>query len=96
MHDHPKGDPALTTLEEDDHSEAAALRLVLDLHPAALTLDELNRELTGGGSRDFSELDATRRAVRDLAGSGLLHRPGEDEMVRPTRAAVRLYDLWER
>ncbi|HEX3041036.1 MAG TPA: hypothetical protein VHP56_02985 [Solirubrobacterales bacterium] len=98
MHDHPKGagDPALTTHDEDDREEAAALRLVLELHPAGLTLDELNRELTGGGSRDFSELDATRRAVRDLAGSGLLHRPGEDEVVRPTRAAVRLYDLWER
>jgi hypothetical protein len=96
MQDHPKGDLALTTVDEDDRSEAAALRLVLDLHPAALTLDGLNRELTGGGSQDFSELDATRRAVRDLAGSGLLHHPGEDEMVRPTRAAVRLHDLWER
>lgn len=95
MQDNPKGDPALTTHDEDDRCEAAALRLVLDLYPAALTLDELNRELTGGGSRDFSELDATRRAIRDLAGSGLLHRPGEDETVRPTRAAVRLYDLWE-
>ena len=69
--------------------------MVLELHPAALTLDELNREITGG-SRDFSEFDATQRAVRDLAGSGLLHRPGEDETARPTRAAVRLYDLWER
>ncbi len=99
MHDHPKGAgeaPSITTYDEDDREEAAALRLVLELHPAALTLDELNRELTDGGSRDFSELDATQRAVRDLAGSGLLHRPGEDEMVRPTRAAVRLYDLWER
>jgi len=99
MHDHPKGageDPVLTTHDEDDREEAAALRLVLELHPAALTLDELNRELTGGGSRDFSDFDAIQRAVRDLAGSGLLHRPAEDEVVRPTRAAVRLYDLWEQ
>lgn len=28
--------------------EAAVLRLVLELHPTALTLDELNREITGG------------------------------------------------
>jgi hypothetical protein len=96
MHDHPKGDPALTTHDEDDREEGAALRLVLELHPAALTLDELDRELTGGGSRDFSELDATRRGRGRLAGSGLLHRPDEDETVRPTRAAVRLFDLWER
>lgn len=99
MHDHPMGAgeaPSIITSDEDDREEAAALRLVLELHPAALTLDELNRELTGGGSRDFSEFDATQRAVRDLAGSGLLHRPAEDEMVRPTRAAVRLHDLWER
>jgi hypothetical protein len=98
MQDHPKGagDPAHTTHDEDDREEAAALRLVLELHPAALTLDELVKEMTGGGSRDFSDFDAIRRAVRDLAGSGLLHRPGEDEVVRPTRAAVRLYDLWER
>jgi hypothetical protein len=97
MHDHPKGagDPGITTHDEDDRDEAAILRLILELHPAELTLDELNREITGG-SRAFRELDATQRAVRDLAGSGLLHRPGEDEMVRPTRAAVRLYDLWER
>jgi hypothetical protein len=96
MHDHPKGDSALTTHDEDDREEGAALRLVLELHPATLTLDELVREMTGGGTRNFSELDAIQRAVRDLAGSGLLHRPGEDETVRPTRAAVRLYDLWER
>jgi hypothetical protein len=97
MHDHPKGagDPAITTHDEDDREEAAILRLILELHPAELTLDELNREIIGG-SRAFPDLDATQRAVRDLAGSGLLHRPGEDETVRPTRAAVRLYDLWER
>lgn len=36
--------------------------------------------MTGGGSRDFSAFDATRRAVRDLAGSGLLpsSRRGRD------------------
>lgn len=52
--------------------------------------------MTGGGSRDFSEFDATRRAVRDLAAAGLLHRPGDDEVVRPTRSAIRFYELWER
>jgi hypothetical protein len=99
MQDHPKGageDPALITNDEDDREQAAILRLVLEHHPATLTLDELVKEMTGGGSRTFSDFDATQRAVRDLAGSGLLHRPGEDEMVRPTRTALRFYDLWER
>jgi len=57
MHDHPKGgkdDPAfITTHDEDEREEAAILRRVLELDPAALTLDELVRDLTGGGSRDF-------------------------------------------
>jgi hypothetical protein len=56
-------------------------------------MDELIRDMTGGGSREFSEIDPIQRAVRDLAGSGLFHRPGEDEMVRATRAAVRYFEL---
>jgi hypothetical protein len=96
MHDHPKGagdGPAIT--DEDDREQAAILRRVLELDPAALTLDELVREMTGGGTREFSEFDAIQQAVRELAGSGLLHRPGEGEVVRPTRAAVRYSELTE-
>lgn len=91
MHDHPKGagdGPAITTYDEDDREQAAILRQVL-VHPATLTMDELVREMTGGGTRDFSDFDAVQRGVRELAGTGSLHRPGEDEMVHPTRAAVR-------
>lgn len=83
----------LTTHDEDEQEEAAVFRLVLDYHPATFTQVELNRQLTGGGSRTFSEFDAIERAVRELASCGLLHRPGEDEMVRPTRAAVRSFEL---
>lgn len=99
MQDHPKGagdEPAMTNDREDDREQLALLLQVLELHPATLTMDELIRELTGGGSRDFSEFDAMQRAVRDLAGTGLLHRPGEDEMVRPTRAALRYSELTGR
>jgi hypothetical protein len=52
MHDHPKGagdGPAITTYDEDDREQAAILRQVLELHPATLTMDELVREMTGGG-----------------------------------------------
>jgi hypothetical protein len=96
MQDHPKGagdGPAITTWDEDDREQAAILRQVLELHPATLTMDELVREMTGGGTREFPEFDAIQRAVRELAGTGLFHRPGEDEMVRPTRAAVRYSEL---
>ncbi|HET7416942.1 MAG TPA: hypothetical protein VFJ61_04880 [Solirubrobacterales bacterium] len=85
----------LTTNDQDEREQLAVLRQVLGLYPAALTQDELIRELTGGRSRQFSDRDAVARAVRDLAASGLLHRPGEDEVVRPTRAAVRCFELSE-
>jgi hypothetical protein len=82
-----------TTWDGDEREEAAVLRQVLEQHPATLTRDELTREMTGGGSTSFGDADALERAVRELAGAGLLHRPGEDEMVRPTRAAVRYFEL---
>jgi hypothetical protein len=55
-----------------------------------VTLSELIRELTGGQA-DFAERDRISRAVRDLAGVGLL-RPAA-ELVLPTRAAVAFYAI---
>jgi hypothetical protein len=89
----PSDSGHLTTFDEDDRDQRAVLRQVLELHPDGLTQDELIRELTGGGSKVFSDVDAVKRAVRDLAGTGLFHPLGEDEMVRPTRAAVRYFEL---
>jgi len=96
MQDHPKGardERVITNWDEDDREQWALLRQVLELHPVTLTQDELVREMTSGGTREFPEFDAIQRAIRELAGTGLLHRPGEDEMVRPTRAAVRYFEL---
>lgn len=97
MQDHPKGaddDPAfVTNHEEDDREQAAILHRILELHPVTLTMDELIREMIGGRSREFSKIDPIQRAVGELAGSGLLHRPGEDERVQPTRPALRYFDL---
>jgi hypothetical protein len=77
-----------TPSEEDHRDEGAVLRHVLYLHPGStLTRAELTREMI-----DLSD-DAVERAVRDLAGTGLLHRPGDDEFVRPTRAAIRFFEL---
>lgn len=89
----PSDSRHLTTWGEDEQVEAAVLRQVLEHHPGTLTRDELTREMTGGGSRAFGDADAIERAVRELAGAGLLHRPGEDGMVRPTWAAVRYSEL---
>lgn len=79
--------------EEDDAVEGAVLGLVFDSHPDALTKDELLREMTQGGSTEFSDVDASERAVRDLIAAGLLHPLGDEEFVRPTRAALRFVEL---
>jgi hypothetical protein len=79
-----------TTYEEDDQQEAAVLHRILELHPDTFTKDELHRDMTGG---EVNAADANDRAVRDLAAAGLLHPPGDDEFIRPTRAAVRFFEL---
>ena len=79
--------------EEDDQQEAAVLRRVLESHPDTFTKDELFREMTQGGSTAFPEVDANERAVRDLAAAGLLHPLGDEEFIRPTRAALRFFEL---
>jgi hypothetical protein len=97
MQDHPKGASegrAMTTWGEDERDQAAVLRWVLDAHPLiTYTRRELALELGGGGALGYLGSDAIERALRDLAGTGLLHPLGEDEMVRPTRAAVRYFEL---
>ena len=72
--------------------EAAVLQQLLDLHPVQLTFPELVREISGG-STDFAAADPVDRAVRQLGAAGLLHRSGES--LRPTRAALRFYELME-
>lgn len=82
-----------TTWAEDEDFESAVLQQLLDLHPTHLTLAELAREF-GARCGDFGAQDAVERAVRDLAGAGLLHRGGE--FVVPTRAALRFNELLDR
>jgi hypothetical protein len=82
-----------TTWAEDEEVESAVLQQLLDLHPTQVTVEELAREF-GARSNDFAGHDAVERAVRDLAGAGLLHRGGE--FVMPTRAALRFNELLDR
>jgi hypothetical protein len=86
-------DSSWTTRSADRATEAAAMRLLLQLHPIQVTVDELVRELAGERP-DFAERDSIERAVRDLAGAGLLHH--SDELLLPTRAALRLSELLDR
>jgi hypothetical protein len=83
-------DDTQSPTREDAATESAVLQQVLALHPAQITLAELTREV-GGQSPGFVERDAIERAVRDLAGAGLLHR--HDSFVLPTRAALRFQEL---
>jgi len=78
-----------STAEEDAALESAVLQQVLALHPATLSLDELVREL---GEEDDAE--PVERAVRDLTAAGLLRR--SEDLVLPTRAALRFDELLER
>lgn len=81
-----------STAGDDAAMESAVLQLVLDLHPTTVSFEELVREMGGAGGP--GELDAIERAVRDLAGAGLLHR--SESVVLPTRAALRFDELMER
>lgn len=88
-----RDDDSWTTRAADLATESAVIRQVLEVHPVLMTSDELVRELAGE-SPDFAERDAIERAVRDLAGVGLLHHHGE--FVLPTRAALHFSELMER
>ena len=79
-----------STSIEDAATELAVLQLVLALHPTTMTVAELAREITGD-EEGFASRDAVERAVRDLAGAGLLHH--NEPFVLPTRAALRFDEL---
>lgn len=79
-----------TNEKQDARIDFAVLVLLLHRHPAQMTVSELKREIVEDQD-SFTQLDAIERAIRDLAGAGLLHRHGEFAI--PTRAALRFDDL---
>lgn len=85
-----------TTEQQDRAIEAAVLALILSRHPAQLTLAELVRELADDPG-EFRQVDAIKRAVRDLGGAGVLNRNGD--FLVPSQAALRMDELtnaWSR
>lgn len=82
-----------TTADQDDRDQASVLREILFIYPEPITGEELIREKTIV-SDDFAERDRIERAIRDLTAIGLLHRR-DDDLLIPTRAAVRAYVLFD-
>jgi len=73
-----------------DRCEAVVLEIVLDHHPAHLSVEEVINEAAEDPLR-FSDRTDTSEAIRDLVRTGLLHRSGK--FVFATRAAVRVAEL---
>jgi hypothetical protein len=76
---------------EDQIIQSALLANVIAQHPTQLTVLELVTEMAAD-PEDFGRRDAIERAIRDLAGAGLLHRHGP--FVLPSRAALLSDELW--
>lgn len=80
----PTGNGFNDLASEDRRMERAVLAFLLDQHPTRLGADELPFALD---AKDFAEKDAVGRAVRELAGAGLLSLDG-GEYIAPSRAAL--------
>lgn len=74
-----------TTASEDARTESAVLSLLLDEHPARLTLCELSLVLHADPQLSDPQ-DAAQRAIRELVAAGLIHRDGH--FLTPSRAAL--------
>lgn len=90
MHDDDNPRRWVTNSEQDDRDQEAVLALVIEEHPTQLTFAELALMMVGPNP-DHEGADAIERGVRDLVGTGLLHRSGDT--IRPTVAALRFHDL---
>lgn len=69
---------------------AAALAILIDQHPAQLSLHELTRIL-GDGTDDWRQQDDVRVALRQLVADGLAHQHGAFYFA--THASVRSEQL---
>jgi hypothetical protein len=75
---------------DEDRAEQSLLALLLEAHPALLSVDEIVREMTDRPD-EFGERARVNNAVRDLVAAGLAHRHGP--FVFASRAAVRSDEL---
>jgi len=83
----PKSDPELV--------ERAVLEEVIELLPIRLAVSELCLRIATD-PRDKSRTETIRHAIRDLRGWGLFRYRDDDQLVEPTQAAVRFFELFNR
>jgi hypothetical protein len=69
----------------------AALELLLDIHPALLSVDEVIRAMTAD-SDSFAERDRVDVAVQELVAAGLVNRAGS--YIFASHAAATFDRLW--
>lgn len=69
---HAPADPQV----EDLAAEAAVLALLLDVHPAPLTREEVRRRLLATARPSFSARDQVDRAVTEVLAHGAAHDAG--------------------
>ena len=83
-HEDIPGEDFSSPADEDAKTEGGVLGLILEEHPALLTVAELLLAMNRGPG-DFPANDAVDRAIHNLVGAGLLYIG--DGLVLPTRAA---------
>jgi hypothetical protein len=86
MHDQPR---PRSVEAEDEIDVRNVFTHVVTAQPGTLRFSDLILEL--GDPEEFSERDRIERAVRELVRAGLVFRVAE--VVLPTRAALRAYEL---
>ncbi|HSS04071.1 MAG TPA: hypothetical protein VLK89_02635 [Solirubrobacterales bacterium] len=68
------------------------LEEALEIDPQHLTVSELSRRIVTDPD-DSREVETATQAIRDLRQSGLFCYSDDDQVVEPTPAALRAYEL---
>ena len=82
-----QANPSQSNQDEDDIAQSGVLGLILEEHPAQLTVPELVRAMCRR-VEDFGERDRVERAAGELVGAGLLHRQGAFGAADPRCASL--------
>lgn len=94
---HPQGSDARlqarSRYERGIHDQGIVLMNALDRHPVSVTTAQLLREITHRSEDPALEEDRLMRAVRSLAGSGLIRF--YRALIVPTSAAERFNEITE-
>jgi hypothetical protein len=75
--------------------EEALFVEAVDLHPLRLTIPELSLKIAAN-PHDGREMETIAEAIRELRRCGLFRYRNDDEVVEPTQAALRAFELLAR